>query len=89
MQKFMKKLGSRKFWALVASLVSSNMILFGYAEADIVKVTAVVTAAGSVIAYLLVEGSIDKEDRKQQVYIVPGSAPKPKDQEPEDEASFR
>ncbi|WP_438447404.1 hypothetical protein [Gorillibacterium sp. sgz5001074] len=94
MQKFLKKLASRKFWALVASLVTANMILFGYAEADIVKVTAVITQFGAVVAYILAEASVDKEAQKQNVYIMPGSAPEPTEPAAtlaaaEDEKSFR
>jgi len=71
--KFLNKISSRKFWALAASLVTANMILFGYSEDVIVKVVAVITQFGSVVAYLLVEGAIDKESQRQQVYIMPGS----------------
>jgi hypothetical protein len=54
------KLSSRKFWALVAVLLSSNLFLFGVAESTITQITAVLTNLGSVVVYLLVEGTIDK-----------------------------
>lgn len=57
------KLASRKFWALVAALVSANLVLFGVNEETIVKLTAVLTQFGAVVTYILVEGSIDKSHK--------------------------
>lgn len=87
MNKFLRKIGSRKFWGLVSVLVASNLILFGVDAETTEKITAIIAQLGALVTYLIVEGGIDKEAQKQQVYIVPGSAPVPK--EPEDESSFR
>lgn len=57
----LKKLSSRKFWAMVAIVVTSAMYLFGYADDVITKVVALVTSFGAVIGYLFSEGSTDKE----------------------------
>jgi len=57
------KIASRKFWALVAALVTANLVLFGVNEETIVKVTAVLTQFGAVVTYILVEGSIDKSHK--------------------------
>ena len=61
-----RKLSSRKFWALVVMLISSNLFLFGVAEGDIEKISAVITNFGSVVVYLLVEGSIDKANKSEE-----------------------
>ena len=60
-----KKLGSRKFWALVATFVTSLLVIFGVGEADITKITAIITSAGAVITYILVEGNIDAKAVKK------------------------
>lgn len=56
----LKKLGSRKFWALVAAVVTSCMVLFGYSEDTTLRIVALITNVGAVVVYLLVEGGIDK-----------------------------
>ena len=61
-----KKLGSRKFWALVAVFITSILIIFGVGEADITKVAAIVTSGGAVVTYILAEASIDKESAKNK-----------------------
>jgi hypothetical protein len=54
-----RKLSSRKFWALAAAFITAVLVLFNASEADIVKITAIITAGGSAITYILAEGSID------------------------------
>ncbi len=54
-----KKLSSRKFWSLVAVFVTATLVLFNVDSVQIEKVTAMITAGGAVVAYILVEGSID------------------------------
>jgi hypothetical protein len=60
-----KKLSSRKFWALVATFAASMLVLFGVGEADITKITALITAAGSAIAYIFAEGNVDAKSVKK------------------------
>ncbi|MFD7521445.1 hypothetical protein [Paenibacillus chitinolyticus] len=81
MKVILSKLASRKFWALVSAVVTSSMVLFGFGEDTITKVVALVGSIGAVMVYLLIEGSIDREAQKQQVYVVnpddkPPEAPK-------------
>jgi len=54
------KLGSRKFWALLATLVIACLVLFGFDNNTIVNATALVTAFGSVAVYIFTEGAVDK-----------------------------
>jgi len=71
-----RKLSSRKFWALLAGLVTSILSALGYSESIAIRVTGIITAAGAVIAYILAEAYIDgkyvesqymrKEDQQTQ-----------------------
>ena len=54
-----KKLTSRKFWLAVAALVASIMAMVGADDAVITQVTALITAAATVVAYIVGEGLVD------------------------------
>jgi hypothetical protein len=54
-----KKLSSRKFWALVAGLATSALVLAKVPENTIVQVAAVIGAFGSVVTYMLAEAYVD------------------------------
>lgn len=54
-----KKLGSRKFWSLLAVFVTALLVMFNLDSVTIEKVTAMITAGGAVVVYILVEGNID------------------------------
>lgn len=73
MKKFLTKLSSRKFWGLLAALITANLVLFGIDAGTIEKVSAIVMQFGAIVVYILAEASVDKEAQKQQVYVVPGS----------------
>jgi len=60
------KLGSRKFWALLAGVATSALVLFGTDADTITKVAALIGAVGSVAAYIFAEASIDKERAKNE-----------------------
>ncbi len=57
--EIMKKLASRKFWVGMAGVIAPLLVLFKMPESEITTVTALITACGSVIAYIFAEGSID------------------------------
>ena len=61
-----QKLTSRKFWMAVAGFISSIMFALGASDADIVKVTAIIMAGASVIAYIIGEGLIDGSRATEQ-----------------------
>jgi hypothetical protein len=55
-----EKLSSRKFWAMVATFITSILVLFSISDDTVTKVTAIITAFGTTTAYILSETSIDK-----------------------------
>ena len=54
-----RKLSSRKFWAALAGFVGAVAVFCGAGESTITEVTAVISAAGVLIAYILGESMID------------------------------
>lgn len=54
-----RKLTSRKFWAAVAGFVTSLGVLFGLDEPTGAQLTALITAAAVLIAYIWGEGAVD------------------------------
>ena len=54
-----KKLTSRKFWAAVCSLVAQMVVAFGGSEDQGVRITALIMAGATVIAYIIGEGLVD------------------------------
>jgi len=54
-----KKLASRKFWALVAAVATSVIVLVGAGEDVAVKITGVITTVGAVAVYILAEAHVD------------------------------
>lgn len=60
-----RKLTSRKFWALLAGLAVS--ILTGViSETDVVRVTSIITAVGSCVAYMGAEAYTDSARAGQE-----------------------
>lgn len=58
--EILRKLASRKFWALAAGFIGSMLVVFNVGDNDIAQVTGVITAFGSVAVYMLAESSVDK-----------------------------
>lgn len=54
-----QKLTSRKFWAAVIGFVTTILIAFGVNDLTIEQIIAVVTAAATLIAYIIGEGMVD------------------------------
>lgn len=54
-----KKLTSRKFWAAVVGFVTPTMLAFGFADAIVTQVAAIIMAGGTLIAYIIGEGLAD------------------------------
>lgn len=55
-----KKLGSRKFWAMIAALVLSVLTAFGVPQLTIEQVAVIVSGIGALVVYMLAESSVDK-----------------------------
>ena len=63
-----RKLSSRKFWAALSALVGAIAVVCGAGESVITEVSAIISAAGVLIAYILgesiIDASSDKEDKE-------------------------
>ena len=54
-----RKLSSRKFWAALAGFVGAVAVFCGAGESVITEMTAIISAAGVLIAYILGESIVD------------------------------
>ena len=54
-----RKLSSRKFWVALTGFVGAVAVFCGAGESMITEVTAIISAAGVLIAYILGESMID------------------------------
>lgn len=54
-----RKFSSRKFWAALIGFVTAILIAFGVDNLTIEQTVAVISAASTLIAYILSEGMID------------------------------
>jgi len=54
-----QKLTSRKFWAAVTGFVTAIMVAFGANDLTIEQVVGLITAASTLIAYIIGEGMVD------------------------------
>lgn len=58
-----RKLSSRKFWALLAALATSLLTAGGAGDSVTLQVTGVIGAVGACVAYMLAEGIADGANR--------------------------
>jgi hypothetical protein len=58
--KFLSKISSRKFWALLAGLIGSVLVVANVDENQIAQVTAIVTGFGTIAVYIFAEASVDR-----------------------------
>lgn len=54
-----QKLSSRKFWAAVVGFVTALLVAFNASEGTVEQVSAVITAGGVLIAYIIGESVVD------------------------------
>ena len=54
-----RKLTSRKFWAAVCNFVGMMILAFGGTPGTAEKITAIIMAGATVIAYIIAEGLVD------------------------------
>lgn len=54
-----RKLSSRKFWAMLGGFIAAVLAFIGASETVSTQVTAIISAAGVIIAYILAEGFTD------------------------------
>ena len=60
-----RKLSSRKFWAALSALVGAIAVVCGAGESVITEVSAIISAAGVLIAYILGESMVDASSGKE------------------------
>ena len=61
-----RKLSSRKFWAMLGGFIAAVLAFLGASEAVSTQVTAIISAAGVIIAYILAEGINDAAHAETQ-----------------------
>ena len=54
-----QKLTSRKFWAAAIGFITSLLVAFGVNDLTIEQVVGLITAASTLIAYIIGEGMVD------------------------------
>lgn len=54
-----QKLTSRKYWAALIGFITAMMVAFGVNDLTIEQVIALITAASTLIAYIIGEGMVD------------------------------
>ena len=75
-----QKLSSRKFWALIAALITAVLVLFRVSDEVITQVIAVVGAFASIAVYILAEASVDAARESHVMYEIIGEIDEPPDQ---------
>lgn len=71
-----RKLTSRKLWAAVCGLVTNLIVLFGGTDDTAVKITAMIMAGASVVAYIIGEGLVDAANvEAEDIYLVAEDQP--------------
>lgn len=63
MRNWKSKLTSRKFWSAVIGVVLSVMVIYGADSQQQERITGLITATGTLIAYIVGEGLVDKENK--------------------------
>lgn len=58
-EDIIRKLTSRKFWLALIGFVTALLIAFNVDSASVEKITSIIMAGGSLIAYILAEGFAD------------------------------
>lgn len=61
-----QKLTSRKFWAAIIGFVAALLVAFGIDDLTIEQVVALITAASTLIAYIIGEGMVDAARMKNE-----------------------
>lgn len=56
-----QKLSSRKFWAMVAGVALCVCVIFGVEDITAQQIIALITAVGTLVAYIFSEAAVDKK----------------------------
>lgn len=57
---WIQKLSSRRFWLCVIGFVSALLVAFHVGQNDIAQVSAIISAFGTLVIYILSESAVDK-----------------------------
>lgn len=57
---WIQKLSSRRFWLCVIGFVSALLIAFNVGQNTISQITAIISAFGTLVIYILSESAVDK-----------------------------
>ncbi len=63
---WMRKLSSRKFWAALAGFIAAVAVFCGAGESVVTEVTAIISAAGVLAAYILGESIADSANAPKE-----------------------
>lgn len=59
-----RKLSSRKFWCAIIGFVTTVLTALNISELTIEQVVAIITASGTLIAYIISEGYVDGKEKE-------------------------
>lgn len=62
-----KKLTSRKFWAMLIGLITNTLIVYNFPDNQIAQICAVIGSIGTIVSYIFAEASVDAESVKTSV----------------------
>lgn len=60
-----RKLTSRKFWVAIIGFATPLLTAFGVSDSEVLQVTSIIMAGGTLIAYILGEGFADASSAQQ------------------------
>ena len=63
-QEIKNKLASRKLWSAITGVAVSLGAMFGIDEMTVGQITALISAAGVLVAYIFAEGMVDAGTRE-------------------------
>jgi len=63
-EDIIRKLTSRKFWLALIGFITALLIAFNVDSASVEKITSIIMAGGSLIAYILAEGFADGANKE-------------------------
>lgn len=66
-EDLIRKLSSRKFWAMLASLAVCVCAFFALPDVDVAKITALIGAFGNIAVYMLSEALVDSANSTKSV----------------------
>lgn len=73
MSEIVRKLTSRKLWAMIIGVVLGVAMVFGLDESTIADVSGAVVALGSLVTYIVTEGKIDADAAKAALEAAQGA----------------